>query len=336
MSLENTLVRANHTLAPIIISQNTGIPLHPLYRSLAPIIDNYSSHLPEGATAILMAPPHSIPSTQYIAAQYPTALTRHLLSMTPLPQVQPHHGVPSGTSTSSDGTLKARTEGTSRNDPSSNKADSDTGPSAFLGMPSVNMDVRKWNWPGYLTFGKGSGNKTRETIIEKDKSKASKGEADSHTARPREFEVDKNALDDAMSSDNASVSFPASASGHSSEADAEARVGTITVVSPGGSEEVMPPTFNNADDATPAVDVPSTSSHIRSPATIADDTSLAPSTSSLTMDAVYAVPEQPIPEFITTSVHLAATSDSRATRRRKIYYVVLGVCIDPSPSRDNP
>ena len=87
-----------------------------------------------------------------------------------------------------------------------NLKDSDAS-STFLGMPAmgVNMDMRKWNWPGYLTFGKGSSSKQgpdKITVPVSEKEKSITEQVISHV----EVEVNPSTLEDAISSDSLSVS----------------------------------------------------------------------------------------------------------------------------------
>ena len=79
--------------------------------------------------------------------------------------------------------------------------------STFLGIPAmgVNMDIRKWNWPGYLTFGKGNGSKRGPDKVATptlEKEKTITEQEISHV----EVEVNASALEDAISSDSLSVS----------------------------------------------------------------------------------------------------------------------------------
>ena len=85
-----------------------------------------------------------------------------------------------------------------------NLKDSDAS-STFLGMPAMGMDMRKWNWPGYLTFGKGNGPKRGPDKIAAptpEKEKTITEQEISHV----EVEVNASALEDAISSDSLSVS----------------------------------------------------------------------------------------------------------------------------------
>jgi len=95
---------------------------------------------------------------------------------------------------------------------------SDTGkdnePGKFLGMPAVNLDMRKWNWPGYLTFGRGGSSKEgiskAASVAEAEKPQAAEptstcdervDEAHPHV----EVEVNPQALQDALWTDTLSL-----------------------------------------------------------------------------------------------------------------------------------
>ncbi len=61
-------------------------------------------------------------------------------------------------------------------------------------MPTINMnmDMRKWNWPGYLTFGKGGSSKNGSEKNSKDTREQSPVEASTSAPRVelRQVEVD--------------------------------------------------------------------------------------------------------------------------------------------------
>ena len=123
----------------------------------------------------------------------------HLLGMIP-PHIDPPDALDA--LNSSVDTLKSRD--TPGHNP--NLKDSDAS-STFLGMPTmgVNMDMRKWNWPGYLTFGKGNGSKQGPDKIPAptlEKEKTITEQEITHV----EVEVNASALEDAISSDSLSVS----------------------------------------------------------------------------------------------------------------------------------
>ena len=95
-------------------------------------------------------------------------------------------------------TLKCR----DTSDHNSDLKDSDAS-STFLGMPA--MDMRKWNWPGYLTFGKSYGSKQGPDKIAAPTSEKEKTITEQEISQV-EVEVNASALEDAISSDSLSVS----------------------------------------------------------------------------------------------------------------------------------
>ncbi|KNZ79607.1 Vacuolar fusion protein CCZ1 like protein [Termitomyces sp. J132] len=127
--------------------EHLGISLHPSYRSLAPIITDFSQHLPDQVSSVIIQPPYLIPSPQYFAANHPISLPRYLLSLIP-------EKAPVSEATSHDETMLGERpfDGAASNGKNPSREPST---SSFLGMPAMNMNV-KWGWPAALTFGKGS------------------------------------------------------------------------------------------------------------------------------------------------------------------------------------
>ncbi|KAF9006080.1 hypothetical protein BDQ17DRAFT_1467573 [Cyathus striatus] len=64
-------------------SDQLGVPLHPAYPSLKPVMDTFTSSLPDNVHPIILSPPYAIPSTRFISERYPSSLTRHLTSVIP-------------------------------------------------------------------------------------------------------------------------------------------------------------------------------------------------------------------------------------------------------------
>lgn len=173
------------------LNDDLGSSLHPLYPSILPLLDTFSSHLPAGLDALFLSPPHVVPSTRYRQSNYPPALSRHLLSL--IPRHLPHHEADDRPEASSP-TEKGASASTAGKEVGSSSNPS----SGFLGMPSslaMSMDVRNWSWPGALTFGKGAERKLPVTEREGIKPNPSVAESTSTVT-----EVDRGALEDAMSS----------------------------------------------------------------------------------------------------------------------------------------
>ncbi|KAG0709245.1 hypothetical protein DFH29DRAFT_978829 [Suillus ampliporus] len=173
------------------LSDDLGLSLHPLYPSILPLLDTFSSQLPAGLDVLFLSPPHVVPSTRYRKSNHPPALSRHLLSLIPphLPQHEADDSLEASILTEKGATANAAAKEVV-------SAGNSTG--GFLGMPSslaMSMDVRKWSWPDALTFGKGAEPKTPVTEQEGIKPNPSGAESTSIVT-----EVDRVALEDAISS----------------------------------------------------------------------------------------------------------------------------------------
>ncbi|KAF9245253.1 hypothetical protein BU15DRAFT_85596 [Melanogaster broomeanus] len=163
-----------------------GLPLHPLYQTILPAIDDFSLRIPDDIATIVLTHNHVAPSSRYRSIRYPTALARYLMTLlppapetpiTPVSAVKPEQ-------------LAETSNGVDNSRRASQNVEAHTS-NGFLG---VSMDVRKWGWP---TFGKGPGPKQVVAQTEKDivPKTASEGS---------EAQVDQGALEDAISSDRSS------------------------------------------------------------------------------------------------------------------------------------
>lgn len=177
------------------LSLDLGPPLHPIYPSILPAIDTFSSHLPEGLEAIVLTPEHVAPSSRYTSLHYPTSLARHLISLVS----RSHH--------------EANVERLPPERPSEGAElpDNSAGPSTivdahasngFLGATSKGVGVRKWGWPGALLLSRNSGKKSGSTTsVTRSSSPGSL--ADSSIAP-----IDQDALNDAISHNSLSSNEP--------------------------------------------------------------------------------------------------------------------------------
>jgi len=166
--------------------------MHPQYLSLRPALDDLTDKISNHATGIAVTPTHIIPSTNFSQSNYPPSLARFLSSL-----LRP----PSTPSTPPDKEQLGKDSSQS----TSAIVGSDS-PSTFLGLPSsaVNMssmDMRKWNWPGYLTFGKNSRDKSP---LPPAVTEPSDQDEEPHSDAKEETSLDKDALEEAMS-DNMSI-----------------------------------------------------------------------------------------------------------------------------------
>ncbi|KAG2011842.1 hypothetical protein CC2G_011910 [Coprinopsis cinerea AmutBmut pab1-1] len=181
-----------------------GTPLHPYFSILIPLLDGYCSLLPEHVIPAMFINPYIIPSSRYTAEWFPIPLVQHLLSVIPPP-----------TPPTVEENLSESVDTIRGSDPDSKSTDN--GP----GILDV-MDVRKWNWPGYLTFGKNS-SKSSSPPAQEEEAKANEEDSSPGETTPEstvasvqedprreesntQVEVDPSALEDALSSDGISIS----------------------------------------------------------------------------------------------------------------------------------
>ncbi|KAF5383614.1 hypothetical protein D9615_003725 [Tricholomella constricta] len=298
-----------------------GVSLHPSMRSIGPLLDSYTTQLPNRASSIFIQPPYVVPSSQYSAAnsKHSTSLPRYLLSLIPpTPPTSQDH--------SHDGSVKGRRPSTS--DPPNGK-DPPSGVqrqsgSTFLGMPAMNMnvnvDVKKWGWPGYLTFGKGAGKRPGlEEDIKKVAIAARVDDAQVTVTRPAEaIGLDKSALEDAFS-DNASIS--------ASTTSTDDREGANPALS-SNDEDIAFSTPTQPNDATKEPEgsldiVEPQVFHSRDPAD-ADSSSLASSSSTVPAVEPPVSPSKtpPPPEFSSVKVYLADPANPLLTIHQKVYYIL--------------
>src|ERR1700722_10116655 len=198
------------------------------------------------SAAIVLTPPFVVPSTQYMRSNYPASLAEHLLSLVtkrsrimPAPKPARKASIPSFDvpSQSHIQNLGKHSQELSRPSPVRKDTKRPTFEGPFLGMPNMNlyaniqaMDVRKWNWPDDMTFGRKAAKKYSDTNKEANPIRISnkevegkevdgnikvgpaedesKEESQHHGAKA---EVDTTSLTDAIMSDPA---FPPSNRGH--------------------------------------------------------------------------------------------------------------------------
>ncbi|EIN06014.1 hypothetical protein PUNSTDRAFT_73646 [Punctularia strigosozonata HHB-11173 SS5] len=153
--------------AAVDFADHLGIRLHPYHREVSPKLEILAETLPDNYAPCLLLPPYIIPSTRYIDHAYPIALPRHLMHrLAAITQRSTARGPTedheqqlddNGLSGSSPPPLSsARTEMAA---PAAGG-----GGRGMLSIPTIGIgmdaiDVRKWSWPGYLTFSKGRGSK---------------------------------------------------------------------------------------------------------------------------------------------------------------------------------
>lgn len=153
--------------------QPLGIPLHPAHAKLTPLLESFTSRLPQELTAFALIPPYVIPPR---TLRYPPALVNYVLSRIPPPPTPVSRNTSSGpaasstTSADSDKPAPHTSTGTTKQESSADIASAVTN-SLFAiptNMPTMNLGLDpknfKWNWPGYLTFGKSAANSKPSSI----------------------------------------------------------------------------------------------------------------------------------------------------------------------------
>lgn len=144
------------------LRDHLGVPSHPLAKALSPIVEEYCSQLPDELMALVVTSSHVVPTDS--TSRVPQSLLRHLMSLSPVPTPTPV--------TKAASTRRSRM---SAKPPGAAKGGGTLGFFNTLHMPSMSvssMDVTKWNWSGYLTFGAGS--KTNSTSIAAEKASQDK------------------------------------------------------------------------------------------------------------------------------------------------------------------
>ncbi|KAK0467105.1 uncharacterized protein EV420DRAFT_1507205 [Desarmillaria tabescens] len=275
-----------------------GIPLHPQYRSLVPLLDDFASLIPTTASSIIVTPSHVIPSASFVKARYPSSFPEHLMCLIP-PPPPPSPQLPP------DSPVKKRPP-----DP-----EADTRSSSFLGMPTgnlnMNMDVRKWGWPGYLTF-KGSAKRPEIPTAEVNPPTPKDG------GEVENVEIDKSALDDAIHSDVISVHSTKPMNGDAAVKSSHGDESGESETSAGTSQSSSPGSLNmslSADEK--AVSQGSHDNSVESSTSSRDDGS---STSSKE-GSISSPSLEPPPELSNLTVYLSDPPDGLNTRRSKVVYM---------------
>ncbi|KAI0047223.1 hypothetical protein FA95DRAFT_1559283 [Auriscalpium vulgare] len=305
--------------------KHLGLSLHPLHRAIQDALDKFASQIPQPSEAapFLLAPPHFVPSTFYTRSSLVSSLPLFILSRIPPPPqltfappnapqiyVPPHED-----DTKPMVDRFANTTMTATRD-----AMEATG-SAFVALGN-SMDVRKWNWPGYLTFGKGarksgpaSPEKTERGLHDGDpETDAAYRAAESATELAHRFDgelhvrIDTESLHDAMSSIGVA---PRSRAASFSD-DLAARSAERFTPSP-PPDGALP----DASHLTPSAD-PSSSAAV-------DPDALPPSLSHSISSQPPSQPPScspPPPTFFTYPVFIAPREDPQRTARRQLLYLV--------------
>ena len=299
-----------------------GRPLHPHYKALGSQFEPLDDVLPTQSIPFALSPSGLILSPRFSEFSPSPALVQQLRSIIPeyVPSVP--QSAPDPESDSSPTKATASAENTSGQQP--------TGGFALptIPMPAVNlnMDVRnlKWNWPGYLTFGKNSKDKEREKngkVPGDEQTKpdtdggASSVDSDSPGADPPkeeeklvvEVEVDTASLADAIGSENGR-------GGSSNEHSPGAGTPSEAPSSP-ATRTIRPIAIQPTDPVTVLRGVDETSQQPTSPGppSPSPEKELPPTISA---------PPPPV-TFSQTTVHLAPPEHPLRTTKRRLYYLTV-------------
>ncbi|KAI0788770.1 hypothetical protein C8Q75DRAFT_767861 [Abortiporus biennis] len=154
------------TSEQIDFTDHLGAPTHPSHRVLTPLLDELSSNIPSDTTTFALIPPYVIPSTKLLHSKYPNALARYIATRIPPPPPPPppEPEKPSAEQPSSSKPEPQIHEKSSTEEHTQAPKPERPKSISFLNLPpmNLNMDVRniKWNWGGYMSFGKGGGGST--------------------------------------------------------------------------------------------------------------------------------------------------------------------------------
>ncbi|KIJ65707.1 hypothetical protein HYDPIDRAFT_88594 [Hydnomerulius pinastri MD-312] len=275
------------------LNVDLGLPLHPLYHTMLPVIDTFSSRVPPDAVTLVLTPEYVAPSSRYRTSQYPSALGRHLMTLLP-----PPHDVAS-TSTSTIKLQPSQATGDSVNSNPRISPSAETHSSnGFLGFSpatiGMSMDVRKWGWP---SFGKNS------SLKQKPVTQADKDSVPDTTSEGSGLHIDQSALEDAISS-NDSFSFNAE----------KAAAPGVAPSSDGDQDHEKH--LEQQDPQTPDADTPRPSrvpSPIPPPSGASSSSSLQPE-----VDVTAPATDPNKLQFTSTSVFVAPNQEPLLTLRRNV------------------
>ena len=316
--------------------------MNPYYKTLASQFEPLDDVLPMQSIPFALSPSGLIPSPRFSEFSPSPALVQHLRSI--LPEYIPSDPQPPPDPESDSNSVKApaSTESTS--------GQQSTGGFALptIPMPAVNlnMDMRglKWNWPGYLTFGKNS--------KDKEKQKKTKGGGDERIPGTPEPESKPDSGEGGSSPDTPVTDGDVSVSDPPSEGEkigVEVEVDAVSLAEAmelenrhGGSSGELSPGTGTPSEAPPsptARTIRPTPDEDATPTTVqpvdaptsqgADEASHQPSSvrspSPTPEESPPGIPEPPPPPaaFSHTPVHLAPPGQPLQTTKRRVYYLMV-------------
>jgi hypothetical protein len=307
-----------------------GLPLHPLYKSIGSLMDDFVLEHPflKGCAPFVLAHPHPhlIPSAEYSKSPPPPSLplyvgSRLRVSPSPLLPATPSEPSPMTPKPAGGTELFASSMNATR------EAMEATG-HAFVTI-GASMDVRKWNWPGYLTFSKGG--VSQKTALRDQQRQP----ADAATRNQQNTEEDEEDEEPAEASPDGvagqSVS-PGPEAGLRGEVDTESlheamstdgrellRVDSTSPTEEGREvADVTPQTASDSVQDEQGAPPPSPSTPIVHPPDLTSPPSLSSSQSTIPVPV-------PAPSFRSFSLHFSSHDDLLATARRRVLYITVSV-----------
>ncbi|EKM50434.1 uncharacterized protein PHACADRAFT_213358 [Phanerochaete carnosa HHB-10118-sp] len=303
-----------------------GVPLHPLHRSLSPILDVFSQERLETFVTFLLIPPFVVPSTKLIESGYPSVLISHILSRIPPPPPPTNKSTDSKPYNAEEKPAADLAVPRTLNTKSLN--DTIRTASPFMNM---NMDMRslKWMWNG-LTFSKTSSAKptapsspsiaaTEEHAQEPLPSQEAKMQETLVVPQRPEAEVDAESLQEAISSD-----FEGTMSHVPSPTKPEAI--PLPASPPSSPPDICDVEATRGDDGTAELEnTPRIAFAFR-----ADGIQAFPEVSNIANPHNSVLEERPAtpvpqPDFISTIVYLATGANPEQTVRHRVYHATQGI-----------
>jgi hypothetical protein len=309
------------------------VPLHPLYKAIGPLLDDFILEQPflKNCAPFVLALRYLIPSADYSTHPPPPALPLYIRSRL---RVTPTPPQPSTPSEPSPATSKSGADIFSNSMNVTREAMEATG-HAFVAI-GASMNVRKWSWPGYLTF-KGAPLKTVRQDEPDSSEEKPDGEmvADSvpselvspHPEAGLRGEVDRESLHEAMSTDG-KESFQENAPLQEENAPATETETETAVDSTSQPEEAtaieavtLPTASGYAHDEHDPSPPASPSTPIIHPPDLTSPPSLSSSQSTLPVSV-------PPPSFRSFSLHFSPSEDPLATVPRRVLYIIVSEYFD--------
>ena len=318
-----------------------GIPLHPLYKSIRPLLDDFILDHPflKDCAPFVLARPHLITSSDYAMHPPPPALplyVRSRLRGTPTP---PQPATPDEHSPITTSTSKPGTEFFVNSVNATREAMEATG-HAFVTI-GASMDVRKWSWPGYLTF-KGAPPKAASSsqgppadVKNGEEGKpvdGTEGVADSDGVVGEDCvtpsleeaglpgDVDRESLHEAMSTDGREWRHEDDAPLGEENAPAvhsASQISEPTVAVDDATSQTESDTLQDAQASSPS-SLASPSTPVIHPPDLTSSPSLSSSQSTLPVPV-------PAPSFRSFSLHFSPREDPLATARKRVLYMIVSV-----------